>query len=170
MCSEISNGANVVKMSAKKKPQFVQSQIVGKPKSKRAIKVGRAQALAATGVMSVALVLTGLSLTHLSHGIEVVTKAPSWEAWLMAVGIDLGFIVLELAQLVPMQDKTRIKIKNHIKYAIVGTLVGSALMNAFAFGMAAVGWLVIPAVLFGLAIPALIFAMTKVGAQMWLDR
>lgn len=153
---------NVVKLPVQKS--------VGKAKSKRAIKVSRAQALAATGVMSVALVLTGLSLTHLSHGIELVTKAPSWEAWSMAVGIDLGFIVLELAQLVPMQDKTRNKIRSYIKCSIVGTLVGSALMNAFAFGMVAVGWMLIPAVALGLAIPALIYAMTRVGAQMWLDR
>lgn len=153
---------NVVKLPVQKS--------VGKAKSKRAIKVSRAQALAATGVMSVALVLTGLSLTHLSHGIELVTHAPSWEAWSMALGVDLGFIALELAQLVPMQDKTRNKIKGYMKWGIIGTLVFSAVLNSIAFGKLAEGWMMYPAVIFGLAIPGLIFIMTKVGAQMWLDR
>lgn len=146
------------------------TKVVGKPKSKRAIKVSRTQALAAVGVMSVALVLTGLSLTHLSHGIELVTKAPVWESWAMAVGVDLGFIALELAQLVQMKDQTRKKIAGYMKYGIVGTLIFSAALNATAFGMMATGWMVYPAVAFGLAIPGLIFIMFKVGAQLWLDR
>jgi len=45
------------------------------------------------------LVLTALSLPHLAHGIELVTGAPAWESWLMAIGIDLGFLAPEIGQL-----------------------------------------------------------------------
>jgi hypothetical protein len=48
---------------------------------------------------TVAVVLVALSLSHLAQGIHLVTKAPLWEAWAMAVGIDLGFLALEIAQL-----------------------------------------------------------------------
>lgn len=147
-----------------------QQKIVGKTKSKRAIKVGRAQALAAIGVMLVGVVLTGLSLTHLSYGVQLLTNGPAWEAWAMAIGIDLGFIALEVAQLVPMKDSTWKKIKGYVKHGIVWTVVGSALLNAMAFGMSANGWMLYPAVVFGLAIPGLILVNFKVGAQLWLDR
>src|SRR5262245_26986191 len=59
----------------------------------------RRQTRAAAAVGSVAMVLTALSLHHLASGIELVTRAPTVEAWAMAIGIDLGFIALEGAQL-----------------------------------------------------------------------
>ena len=43
-------------------------------------------------------------------------------------------------------------------------------MNAFAFSALTTGYMMVPAIAFGLAIPLLIFAMFKVGAKMWLDR
>src|SRR5262245_26594644 len=59
----------------------------------------RQQAIAGTAIGAVALILTGLSLTHLSHGITIVTGAPAWESWAMAIGIDLGFVALEFANI-----------------------------------------------------------------------
>ena len=143
---------------------------MGKSKSKRAIKASRYQAVSAGAVITVGLVLTALSLTHLSHGIELVTHAPAWEAWLMAIGIDLGFIALEMTQLVKAKESTIRAIRKYVQPSITGTLIGSAVMNAFAFGVLATGYMMVPAVAFGLAIPLLIFAMFKVGAKMWLDR
>ncbi len=43
------------------------------------------QLLAGCAVSVVALTLTGLSLNHLAHGITIVTNAPMWESWSMAV-------------------------------------------------------------------------------------
>src|ERR1700757_5523057 len=54
---------------------------------------------AATAVLAVALVLLALSLSHLAAGIALVTGAEPTDGWLMAIGIDLGFIALELAVL-----------------------------------------------------------------------
>jgi hypothetical protein len=128
----------------------------------------RRQALAGAGVALVAGSLVALSLTHLAHGIEVVTAAPKWEAWSMAVGIDLGFVALEMAQLTAATDAVRRAIEAYVRPAIVGTLAGSAALNAFAFGSAAPGWMLYPAVAIGLAIPALVYALTKIGAVMML--
>jgi hypothetical protein len=51
-----------------------------KPKSKRAAKALRRQAISALGVGVIATTLTALSLTHLAHGIEIVTHASTWES------------------------------------------------------------------------------------------
>lgn len=137
---------------------------------RKSSRLSRHQALAATGVGAVALVLTGLSLTHLSAGIQIVTNSSTWEAWSMAIGVDLGFVALELSQLCPLSDKTTRKIRSWARGAICGTLVGSALMNAFAFAAATSGWFMYPAAALGVAIPALIYAMTRVGATIWMER
>jgi hypothetical protein len=77
--------------------------------------------------------LTALSLKHLASGIAGVTGCDAWEGWAMAAGIDLGFVALELAQL-SVGDRVRRQIARFAKPAIIGTLAGSATMNAVAFG------------------------------------
>src|SRR5262245_62741856 len=88
----------------------------------KANKQARQQLLAGVAVGAVALTLTGLSLTHLAHGIEIVTSAPAWEAWSMAVGIDCGFVVLEVAQLAVTEKLAR-EIKRYTTPTIIGTLI-----------------------------------------------
>ena len=113
--------------------------------------------------------LTALSLNHLATGIEIIAHASGWEAMALAVGVDLGFVALELSQLA-IGDKLRRQVGKYAKPAIIGTLVGSAAMNAFAFAAQANGYCMLAAaVTLGVAIPGLIFAMTKVGALMWID-
>lgn len=115
---------------------------------------------------AVAVLLTGLSLTHLSHGIEIVTSAPGWESWLMAIGIDVGFVALEVANML-VGAALRKQIAPYTNKAITGTLAGSAILNAMAFAAPSYAtgnyYLMVPAVLLGLAIPALILCTAKVG-------
>jgi len=127
----------------------------------------RNQLMAGAAVSVVALTLTGLSLNHLAHGISIVTHSPIWESWAMAVGIDLGFVAVEVAQM-SVTDKLKVEISKYANPTIVGTMVGSAVLNAFAFGSQAEGWMVYPAVIMGVAIPAMIWAMTKIGTKMYL--
>src|ERR1700757_2906765 len=54
---------------------------------------------AATAVLAVAGILLALSLSHLAAGIALVTGAGPFDGWLMAIGIDLGFIALNDRQL-----------------------------------------------------------------------
>jgi hypothetical protein len=118
----------------------------------------------------VAVTLTALSLSHLAHGVALVTGAEAWEAWSMAVGIDLGFVALELSQLATVSDHVRRQVSRFARPAIVGTLAGSAAMNAFAFAAQAINpWMMAAAITLGVAIPALIYALTRVGAGLWID-
>ena len=124
----------------------------------------------AVAIGGVAVTLTALSLSHLAHGITIVTGASWWEAWAMAIGIDLGFVALELGQLATVTDKMRRQVSRFARPAIVGTLAGSAAMNAFAFAaQAASPWMIAAAVTLGVAIPALIYALTRVGAALYID-
>ena len=70
----------------------------------------RRQAGTAVGIGTVAVTLTALSLSHLAHGVEIVTGSSTWESWAMAVGIDLGFVALELSQLA-INDKVRKQVR-----------------------------------------------------------
>jgi hypothetical protein len=79
----------------------------------------------------------------------------------MAIGIDLGFLALEIGQLCAATPSVRAEIGRFTKPAIIGTLVASAAMNAFAFGAQAEGWWVYPAICLGLAIPSLIYALSR---------
>lgn len=127
----------------------------------------RQQLMAGAAVSVVALTLTGLSLNHLAHGISIVTHSPLWESWAMAIGVDLGFVALEMAQM-SVTEKLAKEINKYANPTIVGTMVGSAVLNAFAFAAQAQGWMMVPAIIMGLAIPAMIYSMTKIGTKMYL--
>jgi hypothetical protein len=143
---------------------------VAKPgRSRAATRKLRRQAAAAVGVGGVACVLTALSLNHLARGIGMVTGAAEWEAWSMAAGIDLGFVSLELAQLVVTTETVRRAVRRYCQPAITGTLAGSAALNALAFSAQSAGWMLAPAIAMGLAIPALVYALTRIGATLYLD-
>src|SRR5258706_14322249 len=94
-------------------------------KHTRASKALRRQAGTAVAVGLVAVTLTALSLSHLAHGITIVTGAEQWEAWAMSIGIDLGFVALELSQLA-IGDRVRKQVARFARPAILGTLAGSA--------------------------------------------
>ena len=135
----------------------------------RATKAVRRQATMACFAGLIATVLVGLSLSHLAHGIEFMGVGNA-EAWAMAVGIDLGFISLELLVVNAVTEATRRKIERHARPAIIGTLVGSSVMNAVAFGMQASGWFIYPACLLGAVIPALIYLITRAATTAYLSR
>jgi hypothetical protein len=151
-----------IRQNAKTQPQT--------RRTTRATKALRRQSLAAAGIGLVACVVTGLSLHHLADGIMLVTKAPAWEAWSEGTGIDLGFVSMELATIAATTDKLRKQISRWTRPAIAGTLAGSAVMNAFAFGMQADGPLMMAAgALLGSAIPALVYCLTRIGATLYTD-
>jgi hypothetical protein len=119
--------------------------------------------------MLVALALLGLSLSHLASGVAIVTGSGERDGWLMAAGIDMGFVALELALLVA-PAATRPAVARYASPAIVGTLATSAAMKAFAFASHADGLMICPAIGLGFAVPALVYALTKTGAIMFFAR
>jgi hypothetical protein len=88
----------------------------------------------------------------------------------MAIGIDLSFISLELAQLCTSTDTLRRSINLWAGPTIIGTLIVSACMNAYAFASVAVGWpMIASACVLGVSIPMLIYVLTRVSVALWID-
>jgi hypothetical protein len=133
-------------------------------------KAMRRQSLSATGIGLAIIVLTSLSLSHLASGIAIVTHSPAWQGWALAVGIDCGFILMELACITTVADKVRKVVERYARPAIAGTLAGSAVMNAFAFASdASTLQMQIAGSVMGCAIPALIYCLTRIGAALYID-
>ncbi len=123
----------------------------------------RRQRLAAGASGTVAIILTGLSLTHLAHGIAVVTSAAPWETWAMATGIDLGFLAAESAMLCAASEPVRRTVGRWAHPTVIASLTLSGVLNALAFAHGADGWRVYAASVLGLAVPALIYALARVA-------
>lgn len=140
---------------------------VAKKISPKQIKIARQRRYAAFALCGFAVVLTCLSLTDLSEGIKLVTKCAAWQSWALAIGIDCSFLGFEVAA---MTCPTNAKVTRITFPAIIALLSMSAIFNALAFSHEAAGWEIIPAVGLGVAIPAIIFALTKVaGAILLID-
>ncbi|MGO9238382.1 MAG: hypothetical protein ACLP4V_31420 [Methylocella sp.] len=140
------------------RPKSRRTRKLAAPKApgKRVTRRGRrSHAVVAVGVLVVALALLGLSLSHLASGVAIVTGSGERDGWLMAIGIDMGFVPLELALLVA-PSATRPAVARYASPAIIGTLATSAAMNAFAFASHADGLTIYPAIGLGFALPALV--------------
>ena len=128
------------------------------------------QRYAAYGVGCIALVLTGLSLSHLASGVQLLTQSGAPAAWAMAVGFDLSFVGLELSQLCAATAQGRREVTRFAGPAVKATMAVSAMMNAYAFASSSPD---IPsaaaAVALGVSIPALIYVLTRVSVAMWID-
>ena len=67
-------------------------------------------------------------------------------------------------------DRVRRQVSRFARPAIPGTLAGSAAMNSFAFAQAAAGPIMTAAAItMGIAVPALVYALTRVGAALYID-
>src|SRR5215470_1305954 len=111
--------ANVTRLVT---PQRKASPKREKPQRRRL----RQQMLTGAGIGGVVLTLTGLSLSHLASGIRVVTQAPQWECWALAVSIDLGFIALAVASLTTASEKVKKSVEWWARPSEAGALVMSA--------------------------------------------
>lgn len=159
--------ANITKLQTSTTPKASQ----GRKTISKTVRKTQQQALAAKGIIGVALVLTALSLTKLSGGIELITHCDAWQSWALAIGVDCGFVSMELATMAVATDKLRKKISRYTRPAIICTMAGSASINALGFAWGSTGYAMQAAsVALGIAIPALVYVLTRVGAEMLIDQ
>jgi hypothetical protein len=127
----------------------------------------RRQHIAAGAVATLAGALTFLSVHHLAFGYQAVTGCAQWEALVSAIGIDCGFLLLEIAQIVTVRDTTLRFVSRWANPATVVTLVGSASLNSFAFMQGAPRpFAVTAACLMGCFVPGFIYVLTRVAAHL----
>jgi hypothetical protein len=121
------------------------------------------QLCVAVASLTVTTVLLGLSLVHLSTGIELITKCHRWEAVALALGVDAAMVCCEAALLVSGTAVLKV-IKSWASWTILCTVVASAGLNSLAFAQTAEGAMFYAAIAAGCAVPALIFSLTKIAA------
>lgn len=127
----------------------------------------RGHVIAAGGVLTVGVALTALSLDHLASGIQIVTGCGERDGWLLACGIDLGFLAEEGA-ILAASASVRPAVTKYAQPAIVATLAVSAALNAFAFASHAPdGVMTYVAGALGCGIPAMIYMLVKTGAALF---
>jgi hypothetical protein len=75
---------------------------------------------------------------------------------------------MEIAQLCTVSAEVRQSVIRFLGPTIVGTLIASAVMNAFSFSSAVTGPMIYAAITLGAAIPALIYVLTRASVMLWL--
>jgi hypothetical protein len=124
----------------------------------------------AAGLGAVILVLIGLSLSHLAHGVQIVTGCAWWEALAMAIGLDLLIVGLEVAMVSTAGTKAYRPVARFANPALVAAFVWSAGLNAFAFSATSmVLWMTVVAASLGASIPALIYCGTRAWAALTIE-
>lgn len=160
---------NVLKLnSTSNKPARQGRQVAARKAAATIAGQFRRQHIAAGAVALLAGSLTFLSVHHLATGYQAVTHCADWEAIISACGIDLGFLLQEIAQLVTVRDATLKVVARWANPAIGVTLAGSAALNSFAFmqgaetSLLAIG----AAILMGCFLPGFIYVLTRVSAHL----
>lgn len=134
--------------------------------TRRTPRATRNQLYGAYATGTVAVLLQGLSLTHLASGIAGITAQSLGESVALAGGIDLGFIALEVATVVALAP-----IRKLAHPMAIALIVLSSVLNAYAMAAGASTTLnTIVAAALGAIIPALVWVLTKVSVQMFTHR
>jgi hypothetical protein len=162
---------NVVPMEMARRPPRAKSS---KPARAAAPKVSAKTARRITWQRRVAVLLgtvasamTIVSLTHISGGVQLITHdaVPTWQAWGLAVGLDINYISMEMAGLVTATQGVRDKLHKLTRWGIPAVMGFSMALNALEFTRGATNAYELAAgVAMGVILPALVFLTFRVAA------
>jgi len=119
----------------------------------------------AIGVGSVGVAVLLLSVYHCTEAISLLTGSPILLAAMLAVGIDFGMVVTEMAAIFAAHDP----VPNCRRWAnayIVAAVLLSMLLNSVASGLHAEQFKLL-AYSVGAVIPVLVFILGKVAGLLW---
>jgi hypothetical protein len=136
-----------------------------KPKrSRKAMKHARRLACA---VGSVGVGVLGLSVVHCTESIGLLTGSHWALSGLLAVGIDAGMVVSELAELASHGTRAGERVAPWARGYTIAAVLLSVLLNAYAFGLHAAPSMIWAAWLLGAVIPGLVYALGRVAGHLW---
>jgi hypothetical protein len=161
--SESSNGTHRLRPRVAQKPKKTDSKKPPRPRSKKGIGARKRVALV---LGSVAAGLVFLSVYHLTCAISTLTGSPLVLAVLLAVGIDLGLVASEVAEMIAEDDK---QIQRWSRVYMAMATVLSMLLNAYEFAAhAPAQWFSqLLSVSFGLALPVMIYVLARQAGGLW---
>lgn len=160
--TESTNGTHRLRSRVAQKPKKTDSK---KPRwaSKKWIGARKRVALV---LGSVAAGLVFLSVYHLTCAISTLTGSPLVLAVLLAVGIDLGLVASEVAEMIAENDVT---VRRWSRVYMAMATVLSMLLNAYEFAAHAPDqWFSKTlSVGFGLALPLMVYLLAKQAGGLW---
>ena len=130
-------------------------------KPRRASLRGRQRLALAVGAVGVAVL--ALSLWHCTTALAALTGSPLFLASLLAIGIDAGMVVAELAHIIA-DGAAALWAARYVASA-VALSVG---LNAFASAQHAERWPWLAAAV-GAAVPLLVYMLARVAGHLWRD-
>jgi hypothetical protein len=122
----------------------------------------------ALGVGGVGVGVLGLSVTHCTESISLLTGSHWCLSCLLAIGVDAGMVGCELAELASHGSKAEGKVRPWAKAYIVAAVLLSVLLNAYAFGLHAAEGMVWAAWVLGACVPCLVYALGRVAGHLWM--
>ena len=116
---------------------------------------------------TVASAMTIVSLSHIAGGVGHLTHGavPEWQAWGVAIGLDINYVGMEMAGVVAAVAHVRERLHKLTQIGIPSIMVFSMAMNALEFSAGATNAYELAAgVAMGVVLPALVFLTFRVAA------
>ena len=135
--------------------------------SAKTVRRTRLQHWSAMLLGTVASAMTIVSLTHVAGGVQHLTHGvvPDWQAWGLAVGLDINYVAMEMAGLVAAVQHVRARLHKLTKIGIPAVMGFSMALNALEFSAGVTNAYELAAsVAMGLTLPALVFLTFRVAA------
>jgi hypothetical protein len=158
--TESVNGNGTVKRPARK-PRAASKPGAARKGMKHARRLACAVGAVGVGVLS-------LSVAHCTESIGLLTGSHWALSGLLAVGIDAGMVVSELAELASHGTRAGQQVRPWATGYTVAAVLLSVLLNAYAFGLHAAPGMVWAAWLLGACIPGLVYALGRVAGHLWM--
>ena len=115
----------------------------------------------------VAAAMTTVSLSHIAGGVTHITHAavPEWQAWGVAVGLDVNYVAMEMAGVVAAMQHVKDRLHRLTRWGIPAVMGFSMSLNALEFAAGATNAYELAAgVAMGVILPGLVFLAFRVAA------
>jgi hypothetical protein len=137
------------------------------PTSARMARRIRMQHVSAALIGTVAAAMTTVSLSHIAGGVTHITHAaiPEWQAWGVAIGLDVNYVAMEMAGVVAAMQHVRDRLHRLTRFGIPAVMGFSMALNAMEFAQGATNAYELAAgIAMGVILPALVFLTFRVAA------
>jgi hypothetical protein len=127
----------------------------------------RLQHVSAVLLGTVAAAMTTVSLSHIAGGVESITHGavPHWQAWGVAVGLDINYVGMEMAGVVAAMQHVRDRLDRLTRFGIPAVMGFSMALNALEFAAGATNPYELAAgIAMGVILPGLVFLAFRVAA------
>jgi hypothetical protein len=118
---------------------------------------------------AVAAAMTTVSLSHIAGGVDHITHhaVPVWQAWGVAVGLDVNYVAMEMAGVVAAMQHVKDRLRRLTRWGIPSVMAFSMALNALEFAAGATNtWELAAGVAMGVILPGLVFLTFRVAATL----